>query len=75
MNTILLSIATELFPRGITHYLVGGLFVGLSIAVIYIGTGIIAGNSTFLETTLSYASKLPRFQRERSSVFMGISHW
>ena len=65
MNTLLLSIATELFPRGITHYLVGGLFVGLSIAVIYLGTGIIAGNSTFLETTLSYTSKLPRFQREK----------
>nr|WP_273739634.1 YeeE/YedE thiosulfate transporter family protein [Natrinema soli] len=60
-----LSIAQELFPRGIDHYLVGGLFVGLGIAVIYLGTGILAGNSTFLETTLSYVSDLPRFQREK----------
>jgi len=29
------------------------------------GTGILAGNSTFLETTLSYVSDLPRFQREK----------
>ncbi|QLG62289.1 YeeE/YedE family protein [Halorarum salinum] len=65
MDTMLLSIATESFPRGITHYLVGGLFVGLSIAVFYLGTGIIAGNSTFLETTLSYVSDLPRFQRKK----------
>ncbi|MFC7139895.1 YeeE/YedE family protein [Halosimplex aquaticum] len=65
MNAMLLSLWAELFPRGITQYLVGGLFVGLGIAVIYLGTGIIAGNSTFLETTLSYVSDLPRFQREK----------
>lgn len=65
MNATLLSIATEFFPRGISHYLVGGLLVGLSIATIYLGTGIIAGNSTFLETTLSYVSDLPRFQRRK----------
>lgn len=52
-------------PRGIEHYLVGGLFIGLGIAVIHLGTGILAGNSTFLETTLSYVSDLPRFQREK----------
>ena len=62
---MLLSLWAELFPRGIIQYLVGGLFVGLGIAVIYLGTGIIAGNSTFLETTLSYVSDLPRFQREK----------
>ena len=65
MNAMLLSLWAELFPRGITQYLVGGLFVGLGIAAIYLGTGIIAGNSTFLETTLSYVSDLPRFQREK----------
>ncbi|TMT81682.1 YeeE/YedE family protein [Haloterrigena sp. H1] len=65
MSAVTLSLATELFPRGITQYLIGGLFVGLGIAVIYLGTGIIAGNSTFFETTLSYVSDLPRFQREQ----------
>jgi uncharacterized membrane protein YedE/YeeE len=54
-----------LFPNGILPYLIGGIFVGLGIAVIYLGTGIIPGNSTFLETTLSYVSKLPRFNQSK----------
>lgn len=53
----------ELFPRGIWPYLVGGILVGLGVAVIYLATGIIAGASTFLESTLSYVSDVPRFNR------------
>ncbi|RRJ29528.1 YeeE/YedE family protein [Halocatena pleomorpha] len=51
------------FPRGILPYLIGGLFVGLGAAVIYLATGIIAGASTFLESTLSYVSGIERFNR------------
>ncbi|MFT4891868.1 MAG: putative membrane protein YedE/YeeE [Halobacteriales archaeon] len=51
------------FPNGISRYAVGGALVGLGVAVIYLGTGIIAGASTFLESTLSYVSGLQRFQR------------
>jgi uncharacterized membrane protein YedE/YeeE len=51
------------FPNGVAHYAAGGLLIGLGVAIIYLGTGIIAGASTFLETTLSYASRLPRFNR------------
>lgn len=54
-----------LFPRGIWHYLLGGLLIGLGTAIIYVGTGIHAGASTFLESTLSYGSKLSRFQQPR----------
>lgn len=57
----------ELFPNGITRYVVGGLFVGLGVAGIYLGTGISAGASTFLESTLSYVSGLSRFQQYVSS--------
>ena len=53
----------EPFPRGILPYLLGGLLVGLGAAVIYLATGIIAGASTFLESTLSYVSDVPRFNR------------
>jgi hypothetical protein len=52
-----------LFPEGVVSYAVGGLFVGVGVAVVYLGTGITAGASTFLETTLSYVSDLPRFNR------------
>ena len=67
-----LALGSDLFPRGVTQYLVGGLLVGLGISVIYLGTGVIAGNSTFLETTLSYASTLPRFREPR---FLASRDW
>jgi uncharacterized membrane protein YedE/YeeE len=54
---------TTLFPNGVTRYAVGGLLVGLGVVVIYLGTGISAGASTFLESTLSYVSGQPRFQQ------------
>lgn len=53
----------SLFPHGISRYAVGGALVGLGALVIYIGTGIAAGASTFLESTLSYVSDRSRFQR------------
>ena len=62
-----LSLTAELFPNGVFRYAVGGLLVGLGAAVIYLGTGITAGASTFLESTLSYASNQSRFQRYRPS--------
>ena len=52
-----------LFPNGIARYAVGGVLVGLGTALIYYGTGIPAGASTFLESTLSYVSEQRRFQR------------
>lgn len=58
-----LVVGGELFPRGVVHYAVGGVLIGLGAAVIYLGTGITAGASTFLESTLSYVSGLPRFNR------------
>ncbi len=54
---------SELFPRGILPYLLGGVLVGLGAATIYLATGIIAGASTFLESTLSYVSDVPRLNR------------
>ena len=57
----------SLFPNGVLQYALGGLLIGLGAAVIYLGTGIIAGASTFLESTLSYVSGLPRFAQYRAS--------
>lgn len=53
----------EFFPRGILPYLIGGLLIGFGTAFIYLATGITAGASTFLESTLSYVSEVPRFNR------------
>lgn len=59
------DIFTTLFPNGILHYLLGGILIGLGVAVFYLATGISAGASTFLESTLSYVSSSPRFNRAK----------
>ena len=64
-SALVVSAVMEFFPRGIAPYLVGGLLIGLGTAIIYLGTGISAGASTFLESTLSYVSKRERFQQAR----------
>ena len=63
----LLMLYETLFPDGIERYAVGGLLVGLGIVVIYAATGISAGASTFLESTLSYVSDRAQFQQYRPS--------
>lgn len=63
MSTALVALVADLFPRGVVHYALGGLLVGLGVAIIYLGTAISAGNSTLLETTLSYVSDLPVLNR------------
>ena len=65
MSALVVSAAAEFFPRGIAPYLIGGLLIGFGTAIIYVGTGISAGASTFLESTLSYVSKQERFQQAR----------
>lgn len=61
-----------LFPNGISRYAVGGVLVGLGTVLIYLGTGITAGASTFLESTLSYVSTRKRFQQFR---FVSSRDW
>lgn len=61
-----------LFPNGVVSYAIGGILIGLGVSVIYLGTGYIVGASTFLETTLSYVSSLPRFQSPR---FLASRDW
>lgn len=63
----LLPVYELLFPKGVTHYAVGGVFVGLGVAVIYVATGMLPGASTPLESTLSYFSKASRFARYTAS--------
>ncbi len=62
-----LDLVGALFPNGVAHYALGGLLVGLGAALIYLGSGVIAGARTFLESTLSYVSAASRFQQYRAS--------
>lgn len=52
-----------LFPLGIGQYVVGGLFVGLGIAVPYILTGIVASVSTTYPSLWSYVHRGWFFQK------------
>jgi hypothetical protein len=61
------ELSASLFPNGTLQYALGGAFIGLGTVVVYATTGISAGASTFLESTLSYVSDRPRFARYRSS--------
>ena len=63
IDPVPVQVVADLFPNGISRYAVGGLLVGLGTVIIYVGTGIPAGASTFLESTLSYVSDQSRFQR------------
>lgn len=60
-----LGVLDTVFPRGMAHYAIGGALIGLGVVIIYLGTGILPGASTFLESTLSYVSKIERFQQAR----------
>lgn len=66
-ETPLAIAAADLFPNGIVQYAIGGVLVGLGVVTIYAATGITAGASTFLESTLSYVSERHRFQQYRAS--------
>lgn len=56
-----------LFPNGILQYALGGLLIGAGVLFIYLFTSRIPGASTFLESTLSYASNRKRLQKYTSS--------
>ncbi|MBQ63277.1 MAG: hypothetical protein CMQ19_14570 [Gammaproteobacteria bacterium] len=61
-----------LFPLGIAHYLVGGIFIGLGVSFLFISTGLIGGMSSLFTTTLSYVSSWSYFNQES---FISSRNW
>ena len=55
----------QMFPNGVTHYLGGGLLLGVAVAGIFIATGLVAGMSTVFSASWSWLSRLPFFAQER----------
>lgn len=53
-----------LFPLGIAHYLIGGLFIGCAVSFLFVMTGLIGGMSTVFTSTLSYVSNWSYFQQD-----------
>jgi hypothetical protein len=55
-----------MFPLGVEPYLLGGIIVGLGVALIYLVTGLHATQSSLLTTTLSWFSNRKSFQQEKN---------
>jgi len=53
-----------MFPLGIEPYLVGGIIIGIGVALVYLITGLHATQSSFFTTTLSWFSKRKNFQKD-----------
>lgn len=54
----------SLFPLGTEHYLVGGVLVGIGIAIPFLLTGLVAGASTIFTSSWSYFLSGWFFQKE-----------
>jgi len=52
----------DLFPNGVTSYALGGLMLGAGIALVYAGTGRVAGLSSFFTAVHSFWSRRPFFR-------------
>jgi uncharacterized membrane protein YedE/YeeE len=53
------------FPLGWQHYLLGGLFIGAGVALLFVMTGRIGGMSTVFSSTWSLVVRRPFFQQPR----------
>jgi uncharacterized membrane protein YedE/YeeE len=53
------------FPQGWTHYLAGGLLLGIGISLLFVATGRIGGMSTVFTTVWSFFSQAPYFRQAR----------
>jgi uncharacterized protein len=62
----------QVFPNGIQTYLVGGLVMGLGVALAFAMSGLVIGMSTVFSSTWSFVSSLGFFRQER---FVASRSW
>jgi uncharacterized protein len=55
----------HLFPLGWQHYLLGGMFIGAGVALLFVMTGRIGGMSTVFSSSWSFVVQRPFFQQAR----------
>jgi len=61
-----------LFPTGWQSFLLGGVLIGLGVALLFVLTGRIGGMSTVFSSTWSWVVKRPFFQQTR---FVASRRW
>jgi uncharacterized membrane protein YedE/YeeE len=54
-----------LFPNGWTHYLLGGLTIGVGVSLLYLLTGLVGGMSSVYSTTWTYVVRSPFFRQAK----------
>ena len=54
-----------IFPLGMSHYIYGGLLIGLGVSLLFLFTGLVGGMSSVYSTVWSYFSKVSFFQQEK----------
>ena len=54
-----------IFPNGISHYLLGGVLIGLAVMFVYLYTGIFSGASSILHNIISYFSNTSFFKQTK----------
>ncbi len=60
------------FPLGWQHYLLGGLFIGAGVALLFVLTGLVGGMSSVFSSTWSFVVRAPYFQQAR---YTGSRSW
>jgi hypothetical protein len=60
-----MNLSLSLFPLGWQHYLLGGVFIGMGAALLFVLTGRIGGMSTVFSSTWSFVVRRPFFQQGR----------
>ena len=59
------------FPRGVSHYLAGGLLIGLAVSFAFVMSGLVTGMSTFFSAMWSWCSKVAYFGQHRFTATRG----
>ena len=60
-----MNLSILLFPLGWQHYLLGGLSIGMGVALLFVTTGRIGGISPVFSSTWSFVVRKPFFQQAR----------
>ena len=60
-----MELLDTLFPLGVTHYIIGGLLIGLGVSLLFVLTGLVGGMSSVYSAVWSYFSEVSFFQQEK----------
>lgn len=63
---------SAMFPNGVSHYAIGGILMGVGVALLYATTGRPGGVSTFFSAAWSWFVRTPFFLQ---ASFLDTRHW